>query len=208
MVREHPPTRSELEHSLLYSEQLDIRLADADDTELFKWFVASVLFGRRISQTIAEHTYRTFVQHGLVTPRSILDAGWGSLVDPVMREGGYVRYDGQTSTQILRNCQTLLDRFDGSLNRLHDIATDPDDLERRVRAFHRVGPVTANIFLRELRPIWTKADPDVLPRVREAAATLHVDLDDYDRKTLAFARVEAGLIRWLAGHRASMPAPG
>jgi hypothetical protein len=37
----------------------------------------------------------------LTTPREILAAGWDFLVNPVMREGGYVRYDGRKSTQIL-----------------------------------------------------------------------------------------------------------
>lgn len=187
---------SELESSELYSEALGIDVASGEDRELFKWFLASVLYGARISERIATNTYRAFERHELLTPERILDAGRSFLIDPVMREGGYVRYDNQRTDQILRNCETLLEAYDGSLNRLHDAAADSGDLEERLVAFHGVGPVTANIFLRELRPYWARSDPDPLPAVREAAARRGIDLGQYDRKSLTFARVEAGLIRW------------
>lgn len=187
--------RTDLESSELYSERLGIDLASGEDGELFKWFLASVLYGARISEQIAENTYRTFEEHDLLTPESILDAGLDYLVNPIMREGGYVRYDYQRSSQILRNCERLIEDYDGSLNRLHEEAADGDDLEERLVAFHGIGPVTANIFLRELRPYWEKSDPEPLDVVREAADRHGIDLDSYDRESLTFARVEAGLIR-------------
>jgi len=65
----------------------------------------------------------------------------------------------------------------------------------KIGCFYGIGPVTANIFLRELRPYWTKADPAPLLVVEELARTLNIDLTRYGRKGLVFARVEAGLIR-------------
>ena len=62
-------------------------------------------------------------------------------------------------------------------------------------AFYGVGPVTMNIFLRELCPFWANADPDPLPAVGKLANRLSIDLGRYNRKSLVFARVEAGLIR-------------
>lgn len=139
---------NELKRSRLYSEELGIDLARGDDREYFKWFLASLLFGGRITATIAQNTYRAFERHGLLEARKILQAGWDYLVNPVMREGGYVRYDGRKSTQVLRDCQTLLEEYDGSLKRLHDEARDDQDLEARLAGFYGVGPVTVNIFLR------------------------------------------------------------
>jgi hypothetical protein len=49
--------------------------------------------------------------------------------------------------------------------------------------------------LRELRPFWTKADPDPLPAVERLAKHLSIDFNRYRRKSVVFARVEAGLIR-------------
>lgn len=112
-----------------------------------------------------------------------------------MREGGYVRYDGRKSDQVLRDCQALLDDYGGRLLRLHETARDPRDLEARVLALYGVGPVTMNIFLRELRPFWRKADPEPLGQVTALAEQTGIDLTAYRRKSLTFARMEAGLIR-------------
>jgi hypothetical protein len=188
-------TRRTLERSPLYSEELGINLAQRTEAAHFRWFLASLLFGARISETTAKNTYRAFVRHDLTSPTKILAAGWDFLVYPVMREGGYVRYDGRKSTQVLRDCQALIADYGGSLQRLHDAANDARDLEEKLLAFYGVGPVTANIFLRELRPFWAKADPDPLPAVGKLARRLRIDLACYRRKSLVFARVEAGLIR-------------
>jgi len=188
-------TQHALERSLLYSEELGINLAEGSDAANFRWFLASLLFGARISETIAKNTYRAFVRHRLTHPAMIIRAGWDFLVDTIMREGGYVRYDGRKSTQVLRDCEMLLADYGGSLERLHESARDARDLEDRVLAFYGVGPVTMNIFLRELRPFWAKADPDPLPIVRKLARRVSVDLAHYNRKRLVFARVEAGLLR-------------
>lgn len=189
------PNETTLRRSRLYSEELGIDLAANTDAELFKWLLASVLLGARISETIAKHTYRSFERHRLLAPKRILAAGWDYLVNPVMREGGYVRYDEKTSSTLLRICDRLIIEYGGSLKRLHLLAADSLDLEARLDDFYGVGPVTVNIFLRELRPRWPKADPEPLPRVKAAARGLGIDLDGYRRKSMAFARLEAGLIR-------------
>ena len=186
---------NKLKNSRLYSEELGIKLNEKKDDEIFKWFLASVLFGARISETIAKNTYKTFEKYRLLTPRKILDVGWGFLVKPIMREGGYVRYDGKTSTQILKNCETLLEKYDGSLNKLHEEAKDNTDLGNRLLEFYGIGPITVNIFLRELRPFWEKADPKMLPIVKKRAEGFGIKIDDYRRKSLTFVRIEAGLIR-------------
>lgn len=184
-----------LKRSKLYSEELNIDLKRNSDKEFFKWFLASILFGARISETIAKNTYRTFERYKLLEPKRILSAGWDFLVNPVMREGGYVRYDGKTSTQILRNCQTLLKEYKGSLKILHKEAKNSNDLEDKLIDFYGVGPVTANIFLRELRPFWRKSNPEPLPIVKKVAGVYKIDLNKYNRKSLIFVRIEAGLIR-------------
>jgi endonuclease III len=188
-------TRRALERSLLYSEELGIDLAQRRDDVYFRWFLASLLFGARISETTAKNTYGSFVRHGLTSPERILKAGWDFLVYPVMREGGYVRYDGRKSTQVLRDCEMLVADYGGCLSRLHDAAHDARDLEQRLLAFYGVGPITMNIFLRELRPFWSKANPDPLPAVKRLAKRLSIDLNRYRRKSMVFARIEAGLIR-------------
>ena len=53
--------------------------------------------------------------------------------------------------EVLRDCESLIADYGGSLRRLHDVASNAHDLEEKLLAFYGVGPVTANIFLlREL----------------------------------------------------------
>ncbi len=194
---------AQLKRTQLYSEELGIALDRQTDQEYFKWFLASLLFGGHITGTIAKNTYHAFARHRLLTPRKIIAAGWDYLVNPIMREGGYVRYDGRKSDQVLRDCQTLLDEYKASLNRLHESAKNKHDLEACLLSFYGVGPVTVNIFLRELRPYWRKADPEPLPHVADKARQWGLDLGSYNRKTVTFTRIEAGLIR----HRREKFAP-
>ena len=188
-------TANSLKKSRTYAEELGIDLKGGNDAELFKWFLASVLFGARISESVAERTYRAFEKHGKLTPHAIIEAGSNFLVHPIMREGGYVRYDEKTSREILRNCEQLIKDYGGSLGRLHREAADSRDLENRILGFYGVGPVTVNIFLRELRPYWKKADPEPLSIVKDLARRYGLDLDKMDRKSISFVRIEAGLIR-------------
>jgi endonuclease III len=184
----------DLAQSRLYSEELGIDLASGNDRELFSWLLASMLFGARISEKIAKQTYRAFKNHGLLDPQRIIDAGMDELIQ-IMHEGGYTRYDGVASDQILRTCRRLVEMYDGSLIRLLTEADGPRDLERQLEEFHGIGPVTVNIFLRELRPFWKNADPEPLPRTKKMAERCGIDLNAYDRSSMTFARVEAGLIR-------------
>ena len=189
------PNVGDLEHSILYSEELGIALKVNTDKEVFKWFLASKLLGAHISERIAIQAYRSFVTYRLLTPQRIVNAGWDYLVNPVLREGGYVRYDESTATKLLKICQNLIVEYDGSLKKLHDIAADSNDLELRLLNFYGIGPVTVNIFLRELRPFWEKSNPEPLPLVWQLAELLGIDRMRLDRKSETYARVEAGLIR-------------
>jgi hypothetical protein len=142
----------------LFSAQLGIRLESLRAAELFKWFLASLLFGARITESVAVRTYRAFVHHRLDTPQAIAAADFGELLE-VMAEGGYVRYDGITSRKVQEASRKLLAEYGGDLNRLHASARDSRDLEARLDDFRGVGPATVGIFLRELRGLWPKASP-------------------------------------------------
>ncbi|MCK4257071.1 hypothetical protein KAX35_09290, partial [candidate division WOR-3 bacterium] len=76
---------TKLKKSKLYSEELCIDLQKTNDEELFKWFLASILFGTRITETIARNTYKTFERYNLLEPGKIIKAGWEFLVNPIMR---------------------------------------------------------------------------------------------------------------------------
>jgi hypothetical protein len=66
---------NKLKKSELYSKELGIGLKKNTVEELFKWFLASILFGARISEKTAKKTYKTFERYDLLEPSKILDAG-------------------------------------------------------------------------------------------------------------------------------------
>jgi len=152
---ENPSIETLLSRLQTYSEELRLDLSKPEDR--FKWFLASMLFAKRISSETAKKTYRRFEEEGLTTPERILEAGWDSLVE-VLDSGGYARYDFSTASNLIEVMEKLLRGY-GDLEKLHVASTEPRDLERRLIAFKGVGPVCVNIFLRELREIWEKADP-------------------------------------------------
>ena len=139
-----------------------------------QWFLAAIFYGARISGALAARTYRVFAAAGVSGPEAILAQGWDNLV-ALLDRGGYTRYDFKTATKLLRIMESLQDRHRGSLERLHEAAADAADLERRIMDLAPgIGPATVNIFLRELRDIWPKADP-ILSSLAQAAAA-HLDL--------------------------------
>jgi len=66
------------------------------------------------------------------------------------------------SRVIVGNRETLINKYNGSLTKLHREAENDEDLENKLANFYGIGPVTENIFLRELRPFWEKSDPKPL----------------------------------------------
>ena len=67
-----------------FSRSLGIELRQGKSEEIFKWFLASILFGARIGEGIAIKTYEEFDRRGVITPQSILETafffGFDSLV--------------------------------------------------------------------------------------------------------------------------------
>ncbi|HID93474.1 MAG TPA: hypothetical protein EYP60_05190 [bacterium (Candidatus Stahlbacteria)] len=142
-----------------FSKELGIRLETKEPAEIFKWFIASILFGARIGEKIAINTYKEFERRGFDNPQIFIDTGWDGLVE-ILDIGGYVRYDFKTATKLLEIMNSLIKNYDGSLNELHKRAQNERDLEERIKGLGKgIGDTTVNIFLRELRGIWDKDNP-------------------------------------------------
>ncbi len=155
-----------------FSVELGIDLDSGRGSEVFKWFLASVLFGARISGTIVNKTLQALVSRGVVSPRIILATGWDGLVE-ILDQGGYVRYDFKTATKLLDLSRALTETYHADLADLHSAANSPGDLEQRLKSLAKgIGDVTVNIFLREMRGLWEKADP--LPSDLAVSAAKHL----------------------------------
>ncbi|KTT20112.1 DNA methylase [Pseudomonas oryzihabitans] len=132
---------------------LGLTLAAGDEQALFGWFLASYLFGKRISQRIAAQAWAViYRQHGRDTPRKLLNLSWQQLVDQ-LGEGHYRRYDESTATRLLDACRQLQEEYQGRFARLRDASADRADFERRLQVLKGVGPKTCEIFMREAGPL-------------------------------------------------------
>jgi hypothetical protein len=161
-----------------YSEILGIDISEGKEDEVFKWFLASLLFGAPITESSVVKTYRCFQKHGVLTPKQILKTGWDDLVK-ILDEGGYTRYDFKTADKLLEVARNLTEKCSGSLCLIHSESSGAHDFENRLKNLGKgVGNVTVSIFLRELRDVWEKAEPNPTALVVLAAQELGMVKND------------------------------
>src|SRR3972149_4084304 len=115
----------------IFSTDLGIDLQSGREEDLFKWFLACLLFGKPIQQEIAKRAYLEFLKAGLVTPERILEAGWDELVR-VLDEGSYVRYDFSTAPKLLDVMKELKEKY-GSLEELYSLSKETSDLVDKLK---------------------------------------------------------------------------
>ena len=180
-------------YGMPYSEFLGIDLKSKRESEIFKWFLASILFGKPIQENVAIKTFGEFEKRNVLSPSKIIRAGWDRLVE-ILDAGSYVRYDFSTATKLLEIMKKLNEEY-GTLSNLHRKAKNPKDLEKRLQEFKGVGPITANIFLRELRDVWQKANPEPLDLIKKTAKKLGIKLSGLSRKNRYFIKLECALFR-------------
>ena len=178
--------RKKLSRLAGYSQELGLDLKKEEHR--FRWFLASILLAGGVPSQIAKKAYREFEREGIVTPESIIDAGWDRLVE-VLCAGGYVVYDFATASKLLETASKLKERY-GSLENLYAQARNNRDLEKKLQEFKGVGPTTVDTFLRELRSIWEKARPGLSPVARDVASKLGLGDEDLEHPA-----VEVGLVR-------------
>ena len=132
---------------------LHIDLAKGTDAQVFRWLVACLLFGARISQDIAARAYAELDKLGVLTPRRLAEADWQDVVDALGR-GGYRRYDESTARELISLGRSVLDEYGGHAARIRDGADTKAAAAGRVQEFTGIGPAAADIFVREIMPTW------------------------------------------------------
>jgi len=181
-----------------FSKQLGIDLKSGRSEEIFKWFLASILFAKPIRESSATKTYFCFMKYGITNAKKVLDAGWEKLVE-ILDEGGYTRYDFSTADKLLEVFGNLQKNYGGDLNKLYQEARNSEDLEEKIKVLGKgIGSTTVSIFLREVRYAWEKADPKPSPLVKVAMEKLNVkDLKEIaSKKNIDLVELETALLRY------------
>lgn len=127
------------------------------ERELFKWFLASYLFGRRIQQDVARQTWEVFMKRGVDSPKKIAEQSSQQLVS-LLGEGSYRRYDESTARHMLDMARTLVRDYHGKLLNMYDDCKDDKDFAKRLQQLKGVGPKTAEIFMREAQPVLVRGE--------------------------------------------------
>ncbi|HUY46722.1 MAG TPA: hypothetical protein VMV92_13470 [Streptosporangiaceae bacterium] len=136
-------------------------------------------------------------------------------------EGGYARYDARTVARLQDLSEIIGERYDGRAAVIGHRHTTYPALRCALDVLPGWGPVTIQLFLRELRRVWPGAQPPLdaraeyaarhlglpgpspapdVPRLAQLAAESHTDLRD----------LESGLVRLTLAHprRGMGPCPG
>jgi hypothetical protein len=178
---------------------------DSGPQEVERWAFAATLLGNRISTEVAMRTYRVLERAGVNT---IVDAGVRSREELVilLDEGGHGHYDERTAGELQALADVVTDRYGGWLSVAGGQLTDPDELEQALGGLPGWGPMTARAFLRELRGLWSGADPTLDERAAASARHVHLPAALDALRALAaaahldFRDLEAGLLRLALCH--------
>jgi 3-methyladenine DNA glycosylase/8-oxoguanine DNA glycosylase len=140
--------------SVTHAAELGIDLERGKPQQLYRWFLASLLFGRPIRQEQAAETYRVLIEHGFTSPGKFAGAGREEL-RRVLDEGGYARFDYQM-TDALHAAMHTIDADEGSVSHIVRSAASRSELRATLESLQGVGPKVVEIFLRDI-------PSDVLP---------------------------------------------
>jgi endonuclease III len=127
------------------------------ELQLFRWFLASYLFGKRIQQNVARQTWEVFMEHGIDTPKKIAGQSWQQLV-ALLSEGNYRRYGESTARSLLEMAHQLVRDYHGNLLNMYNDCDDDKEFVSRLQKLKGVGPKTAEIFMREAQPVLVRSE--------------------------------------------------
>ncbi|MFE9169794.1 endonuclease [Streptomyces kebangsaanensis] len=193
-------------HGETFAQEAGITLKDAPQP-LYRLLVLAVLLSARIRGSVAVAAARALSDAGLRDPRRMAGSDWQERVDALGR-GGYRRYDERTATQLGDGAGLVTDRWGGDLRRLRAEAHgEASALRGLLREVPGLGPVGADIFLREVQRIWPEMGPYLDDKALSGARRLGLPEDPgrlvelaggTEPAVLAAALVRAALDRHVA----------
>lgn len=186
-------------HGITFAEEVGIPVERNTPSALFELLYTSLLLSAPILARSAVQAARALKAAGLTTPRRMAEASWQDRVD-VITWHGYKRYDERTATMLGEAAELALEAYRGDLRNLRAAAGRDVAAERRLlQEFKGIGPVGADIFLREVQVAWDEAHPHADERVLRAAGRLGLPEHAHRLAQLVprrdFARLCSALIR-------------
>jgi hypothetical protein len=183
-------------HGRTFADELG--LDPGTPSGLFGLLVFAMLSSTRIRFTLALAGTAALLESGWTSAATMRDAGWEARTR-VLNRSGYARYDERTSSMLGDAARTLIDAYRGDLRELRKAAgCDPAREKELLQEIKGIGPVGADIFLREAQAAWPELPPYLDKRALDAAAALGLPRDPTALAALAGAGGDAAVARLVA----------
>jgi hypothetical protein len=130
------------------SKHLNIKSRTPSD--LYKLLNATSLASARIRAGNALQGAKALNDAGWTTPEKMLNTTWEQRVH-VLNRNGYARYDESRARFLEHNAKLVKDKYRGDLRKLTNNTTPK--IKELIQEFKGIGPVGANIFVRELKKL-------------------------------------------------------
>ncbi|WP_261558302.1 hypothetical protein [Frankia tisae] len=186
-------------HGRTYADEIDADVPADTAEAMFRLTVFALLASARIRTAAAAQATRALMDAGWTDAASMAEATWEERTR-VLNRNGYARYDESASRQLADASRHLSETYDGDIRHLREAADHFPDRERALlQKIKGIGPVGADIFLREAQAGWDELVPYLDERVRRTAGELGLPtsppqfLDLVDRADLP--RLVAALVR-------------
>jgi len=175
-------------HGRTFAEDIEADVAADTAEAMFRLLVFATLASARIRSSAALEASKALFDEGWTSPGAMADSTWEQRVR-VLNQHGYARYDESTARILGESCQYLLDTYDGDVRGVRGAADHNRDREHAlIIQIKGIGPVGADIFLREAQAGWDELIPYVDARTRQTARELGLSADP--RKLLALVERE------------------
>jgi len=175
-------------HGHTFAEDLAADVPADTAEAMFRLLVFATLASARIRSSAALEASNALFEQGWTSPRALVETTWEQRVQ-VLNQHGYARYDESTARILGESCHYLLDTHDGDVRGLRDAADHQPEREHALlMQIKGIGPVGADIFLREAQAGWDELVPYVDARTRQTARELGLPGDP--RRLLALVERE------------------
>ena len=194
-------------HGQTYADELGLDLRKGTPSALFGLLLFAVLSSARIRATNETDGAKALIGHGWSSPGRLAKTSWDDR-RRVLNENGYARYDERTASMLGDLVEQVQERYGGDLRRLRKQAGgDVTRLKAALQDLKGLGPVGADIFLREAQVCWSELRPYVDKRAKDAAEALGLPAKPADLAALVedddVARLVAALVRTALGKDAA-----
>ncbi|MDX2378062.1 hypothetical protein M4I32_14815 [Microbacterium sp. LRZ72] len=133
---------------VIHADDLGINLGKDTPQSLYRWLVASMLFGRPVQQSVGADAYRALISHGLTSPQKY--AEWGrEELRAVLDEAGYARIDYIMTDELHEVMARIVDEY-GTVSKLVHTSGSREELSKRLQEMKGIGPKTVEIYLRDI----------------------------------------------------------